>query len=43
MNDENKKESRTWAEEIEIAGKELVDRVQELIKEGNVRRLIIRF
>jgi hypothetical protein len=33
---------RTWVEEIEIAGSELVERVKELIQEGNVRRLIIR-
>ncbi|MBA7517757.1 hypothetical protein ES705_09811 [subsurface metagenome] len=38
----DKKEERTWVEEIEIAGSELVDRVKELIAEGNVRRLIIR-
>jgi hypothetical protein len=35
-------EERTWVEEIEIAGNELVERVKELIGEGNVRRLIIR-
>jgi hypothetical protein len=35
-------EERTWVEEIEIAGNELVERVKELIQEGNVRRLIIR-
>jgi hypothetical protein len=29
-------------EEIEIKGSELVDRVKQLIEEGNVRRLIIR-
>jgi hypothetical protein len=33
---------RTWTEDIEIAANELVDRVKELIKEGNVRRLIIK-
>ncbi len=33
---------RTWTEEIEVAGNELVHRVQELVQEGNVRRLIIR-
>ena len=33
---------RTWTEEIEVAGNELVDRVQKLVHEGNVRRLIIR-
>lgn len=31
-----------WREEIEIAGNQLVERVKELIAEGNVRRLIIR-
>lgn len=35
-------EERTWTEEIEIAAGDLVDRVKELIQEGNVRRLIIR-
>ena len=41
MDDKPKAES-TWTEEIEIAANELVDRVKELIREGNVRRLIIR-
>jgi len=41
MNDEAKEE-RTWTEEIEIDGGELVNRVKELIEEGNVRRLVIR-
>jgi hypothetical protein len=39
---ESRKEERTWIEEIEVAGSELVDRVKELIREGNVRRLIIK-
>lgn len=42
MNKKENKEERTWIEEIEIAGSELVERVKELVKEGNVRRLIIR-
>ena len=29
-------------EEIKVLGKELVDKVQEIIHEGNVRRIIIR-
>lgn len=33
---------RTWTEDIEMAGGELVARVKELIGEGNVRWLIIR-
>jgi hypothetical protein len=35
-------EEQTWTEEIEITGSQLVDRVKELVGEGNVRRLIIR-
>jgi hypothetical protein len=35
-------DEHTWTEQIEIAGSELVDRIKELIAEGNVRRLIIR-
>ena len=42
MNEDQKQEKRSWIEEIEIAGDQLVGRVKELIKEGNVRRLIIR-
>ena len=38
----NKNEERDWVEEIEVAGSDLVDRVKELVEEGNVRRLIIR-
>jgi hypothetical protein len=33
---------RTFSEELEVAGSQLVERVRELIEEGNVRRLIIR-
>jgi hypothetical protein len=42
QNKEGTKEERTWSEEIEIAGNQLVEQVKELINEGNVRRLIIR-
>jgi hypothetical protein len=33
---------RTFNEELEVAGSQLVERVKELIEQGNVRRLIIR-
>lgn len=33
---------RTWVEEVEVAGSQLVERVKELVAEGKVRRLIIR-
>jgi len=36
------KDETPWIEEIEIAGSQLVERVKELIAEGNVRRLILR-
>jgi hypothetical protein len=42
MEDEHKSGKHTWAENIEIAGDQLVAKVKELLKEGNVRRLIIR-
>lgn len=32
---------RTWSEEIEVAGNELVEAVKEIVAEGNVRRLIL--
>ncbi len=39
---ENNNQGRTFNEELEVAGNQLVERVKELIEEGNVRRLIIR-
>ncbi len=33
---------RVTLEEFKVLGKELVDKVQEVIHEGNVRRIIIR-
>lgn len=36
------KPDRSLSEEIVVAGSELVDFVKNLIKEGNVRRLIIK-
>ena len=39
---EQKPEERTWIEEIEMAGSQLVERVKEIIAQGNVRRVIIR-
>jgi DNA-binding Lrp family transcriptional regulator len=34
--------TRTLTEELELAGKDLIERVKELIEEGNVRRIVIR-
>lgn len=36
------KDTKTFTEEIEIAGNQLVERVKELVEEGNVRQLRIR-
>lgn len=35
-----KREGKRWVEEIEVAGRDAVSRAQELVEEGNVRRLI---
>ncbi|AFG38587.1 DUF4342 domain-containing protein [Spirochaeta africana] len=32
----------TWTEKFQVAGNRVVDRVKQLVKEGNVRRIIIR-
>ncbi len=42
MNDQPRKSNSDWKEEIFISGSELVDRIRELVAEGNVRRLILR-
>ena len=42
MESETGETERTWTEEIEVAGAELVDRIKELVKAGNVRRVILR-
>jgi hypothetical protein len=42
--DENKdsERKRTWTEEIEVNGAQLMERIRELIAEGRVRRLRIK-
>jgi hypothetical protein len=40
MNEQERK--RTFTEEIEIAGGQLVDRIKEIIAEGNVRQVRIK-
>ena len=36
------KPENTWTEEIVIAGNQLVERVKQLVAEGNVRRIVVR-
>lgn len=33
---------KTFTEELQVAGNQLVERLQELVQQGNIRRLIIR-
>ncbi|WP_420114656.1 DUF4342 domain-containing protein [Pseudactinotalea sp.] len=35
-------ESKTWYEEFTVSGSELLDKVKQLIREGNVRRVFIK-
>lgn len=42
MSEEQGGNERTLTEEFEVMGSQLVERVKELIEEGNVRRIIIR-
>jgi len=42
MNKDQGGKQRTIGEEFEVAGSELVELVKKLIREGNIRRIIIR-
>jgi hypothetical protein len=44
MNEQNPnpQDRRSFSEEIEVTGNQLIEKVKELIEQGNVRRLIIR-
>ncbi|MEP7288843.1 MAG: DUF4342 domain-containing protein [Chloroflexota bacterium] len=43
MTDKNTQGSpRTFYEEISVAGNQLVERIEAMIKEGNIRRLILK-
>lgn len=33
---------KTWVEEVEISGSHLVERIKELVAEGNARRVILK-
>ncbi len=35
-------DKKTFSEEIEVAGNQLVDQVKHLVEQGNIRRLILR-
>ncbi|MFA5785690.1 MAG: DUF4342 domain-containing protein [Actinomycetota bacterium] len=35
-------EEKTWTESFKVKGSELVERIDKLIREGNVRRIIVK-
>lgn len=39
---QQQQQGRTWTEEVEVAARDLVESIKELIKEGNVRRIVVR-
>jgi hypothetical protein len=36
------KNKKTWIEEVEVTGSQLVERIKELFQESNTRRVIVR-
>jgi hypothetical protein len=42
MTEEPAKKDSAWTEEMVVAGSELIERIKQLVAEGNVRRLIIK-
>ncbi len=41
MEDQTQKE-KTWTEEFKVAGGEIINKVKDLIHQGNVRRIILK-
>ena len=39
---EEKKDGKTWFEEFRVNGGEILNKVKEIIHEGNVRRIILK-
>ncbi len=42
MTDETKKEEKTIKEEFKVSGGEIIDKIKEIIHEGNIRRITIK-
>jgi hypothetical protein len=42
MTNHNPEDKKTFSEQIEVTGSQIVDQFKRVIEEGNVRRLIIR-
>ncbi len=41
MEDQTQKE-KTWTEEFKVAGGEIINKIKDLIHQGNVRRIILK-
>lgn len=41
-NVETTKTKKTFTEELEVVGSQLVDRLQDIVRQGNVRRVVIK-
>jgi hypothetical protein len=39
---QQQQQGRSWTEEVEVAANDLVGSIKKLIKEGNVRRIVVR-
>jgi hypothetical protein len=42
LTQEKPSDKRTWVEEIEVAGNQLVERIKDLVQESTTRRVIVR-
>lgn len=40
--EEQKNEKKTWTEEFRVSGGEIINKIKEIIHEGNVRRIILK-
>ncbi|MCL4251784.1 MAG: DUF4342 domain-containing protein [Anaerolineae bacterium] len=42
MSDQNPEDKKTFTEQVEVAGNQLVEQFKEIIEQGNVRRMIVK-
>lgn len=42
LEEKDKQPGQTWTERIQVQGSEVVDRIKELIREGNVTRIVVK-
>jgi hypothetical protein len=42
MTEEKEKKERAWTEEFRVTGGEIINKIKELIHEGNVRKIILK-